>query len=300
MNDISEIWNMTQDKNLVLTFDKDVNLHEIYHEAYVNNLWVSVDHNPYKQTTVVKVLNEHKCDDIAEQMVNAVIFDNELKPFYNGELNQTSLRTALYRAARKLRTNVKTGTHNSVLYCYFNIAETVDLDKDFKEFKKAGVFEVNIEIPEGTDIKKLRSNVFNYTARKGLKVKTRVIGNKLRVTRLLELNPSEVESSSSVFRKWLSDAPFDTPLPLPEINGLKGSSMTVIANRTLGCAVTVDKGLLCKHSYRMSKEKGCMTLRIKGVVSFRSEVSRRNQLTSEEWVKIDKILSHYGVTSEVL
>lgn len=301
MNDLSDIWELAQTKftdNKILTFNKEVSISDIYHESYFNNIWVSVDENLMTGGHICKLLHVHSCDKIAKQLIHTCLSDNSLKPIYNGELNKTSLRTALYRQAKNLGQNIKTGIHDDILYCMLNTENSFSVADSLKLLKVEGSF-VNLEIPANLNVDKVRSLVFNYASRNNLKLSTRYINGVLRVKRLA----GKTETTDTItgdFIKWLGTLPWDVPLPVPEIEGLSANSMSVTACRHYGGVFSFKDGVVIRNSFRLCKENGHIVFRVKGVVQVTFKASRRTQLTSEDWSRINNVLVMCGVTDEVL
>ena len=302
MNNLNEIWNLSQTNphdDMTLVFDKTIKVCEIYHECYINNIWVSIELNQSNDSNVCKLLKKHTCDSIAKQMINVCMNDNDTKPIYSGELNKTSLRTSLYRQAGNLGQTIKTGIHDNVLYCMMNNDAQVNVTEHLRTLPTGST--TAIDIPPGTTVEKVRALVFNHGKRNNVKYSTRYIDGTLRVKRLDDTTHNDTTSTvSGKFVAWLDKMPWDVPLPVPKFEGLTLNSMNVTANRHFGGTFSFKDNFVTRKSFRLCKEKGHMTLRIKGVVVHTFNASRRTQLLKADWDRINDILSHYGVKSEVL
>lgn len=300
MNDLSEIWNLSQTKvtdHLVLTFGDDISISEIYHEAYFNNIWILIEENIVTKNKVCRLPLSINCDLVAKQMIHTCIIDNSVKPTYSGELNKTSIRTALYRHARKTGHNIKTGIHGGVVYCMLNNEDNIDVSSNLKSL--AVNYSTQLEIPDGSSVDNLRSAVFNFGKRNNVKFSTRYINGKLRVKRLDD-DKIITGTVTGEFIKWLDTTPWDVQLPIPEIEGLTLNSMAVTANRHYGGVFSFSNGKVTRNSFRLCKEQGQLVFRVKGVVMITFDVSRRTQLTSDDWLRINGVLKAHNVTDEVL
>ena len=299
MSEIDDIWNLANGDVDFLHLDKYMCDKKIHNEAYNNKVKVKVGYSPAHDVKVCTLLKynptecQHYLSDLAEHMVLACADDETATPFHSGDVDPTSLRTALYRKSKKFGIKVSTGMYGSAVYCKLG-KETSSVTT---QVRKLEIGE-SVSIPVASDDKvySIRSSISNLSKRKGLKLKTRYSNGVLKITRIKESTANDGKNSKSEYlRKWVTGMPWDISLPLPDVEMSPGSVVSV-CNRAFSGVCTFSGGTITKNSYRLCKENNELVLYIKGKAITTFNVTRKTQLKSEDWDLIKSVLKRYNVT----
>lgn len=294
LSDPSEIYNLKM-VNKTLYFDVSTDIAILYLEAYSNGLWVSIRENPVYNMLVLDVLPQPKIGEIAEQLVYCCKADNETKFTYSGELSLPSLRTALYSCAKKLDVTIKTGHFDKVLFCFKETSTAVQVSNYLIGMEQGDTRSIPLE--RGADIALIRASVFNFARRNDWKISTKVIGNRLVVTR--ERLYSAENDTKEWLKEWSDKMPWDVPIPLPQ-GDFEPQHIRVTLSRYRPGVFTINNGIIVKNSVMLCKYEGLMSLFIRGSLVESFSVSKRAYLDQEDIGRINHLVKGFNKSYEDL
>lgn len=182
-----------------------------------------------------------------------------------------------------------------MLFCFKETSSTVHARNYLTGMQPGDTRSIPLE--RGADIAIVRASVFNFAKRNEWKISTKVVGNRMLITR--ERLYKADYNTKEWLKEWSDKMPWDVPIPLPQ-GDFEPQYIRVTLSRYKPGVFTVSEETVVKNSVMLCKYEGLMSLFIRGSLVESFSVSKRAYLDQEDIGRINHLVSGFNKSYEDL
>lgn len=287
---VNSLYNRTSN---FLLFSKDIDVTELYNEAFIEGHWIDVNADLNVLYKVMLTV-EPSVTVTTKHLLSALAHSDENTVHYVGNHPTRSIRSATYRLLDFYKGKVSVR----------DIAGVTVVSKIEDKYDKEQLFHLlnvmqygvkfDIDIDKYPSVAILRSLLQTYGDKHGCKFTTKVVGRNLTVVKTLLDKPGVVNKNPIIAREYLRQIPYDTEIIVnwTLFKDLSECKIKALLRNQSSGIVSFKDNRITKHSFKLVRNSGMYELFHLG----KSVYSTSGDLDKFERASIKTILKPHNMT----